>query len=135
MSNIQPLRSGVLSRPDRLRSGGTQGVEKTTQCGATATRTWRVEMLKATAISAALLLTGCATKPQPLTLTIPESLRSPCAKPSPDEVQTVGALAAFSLRQDAALRICSNRGDALVAIIDGANQVVKPKRKKWLGVF
>lgn len=64
-----------------------------------------------------------------LKVSVPDSLRAPCAKPDPEGVATVGDLAAFSLRQDAALRICSARGDALVEVLDGVNKAWK--RKRW----
>lgn len=77
---------------------------------------------------------GCATTtPPPLQIPVPASLRAACEHPAPDAVQTIGQLAAFSLRQDAALDICDARRSALVAIIDGVNP--KPAKKKLFGLF
>lgn len=79
---------------------------------------------------AGLGLAGCQSlRPAPLTITVPSSLRSPCPHPDPVGVMTVGDLASFSIRQAAAISVCSSRGDALVSIIDGVN--VKPKRGWW----
>lgn len=82
---------------------------------------------------AALALTACQTiAPRPATLILPESLRSPCERPDPSKVSTVGDLAGFSLKQDAAISICDARRKAVVEIVDAANP--KPRRKLF-GVF
>lgn len=74
---------------------------------------------------AMLGLGGCATM-QPSPPLLPPSLTSPCPRPAPEAVQTVGDLAAFSVRQDAALIACDAKRAALVAIVQ-----VKPKRGWW----
>lgn len=87
-------------------------------------------------LSLTLGLAACATtNPPPLQIPVPDSLRASCERPSPDAVQTVGDLAAYSARQDAAVRVCDARRAAVVAIVDGANAVVKPKRKKVFGIW
>lgn len=71
---------------------------------------------------------GCnATAPR-ATLTIPQSLRAPCERPDPQGVATVGELAGYSIKQDAAIAVCDARRAAVVAIVDGAQ--AKPK-KRW----
>lgn len=77
-----------------------------------------------------LLLAGCAHQPAKLQIPVPQSLREPCERPNPESVQTVGDLAAYSIRQDAAIKTCSSPGDALVSLIDAANGV---KAKRWWG--
>jgi hypothetical protein len=90
-------------------------------------------------LCAAFLVTGCATATGPMTLTIPVSpvLREACPRPDFQAVQTVGELAAFSVRQEAAVAVCNERRAAAVAVIDAANamgaqmaQQLKP-RKWW----
>lgn len=84
---------------------------------------------------AALALTACAPMtPRLPNITIPESLRSKCEKPTPESVQTIGDLAAFSLRQNAMIEVCDARREAVVSIVDGYNGAVKTKRKLF-GVF
>jgi hypothetical protein len=82
------------------------------------------------------LLPGCAGKPPlPMGLKIPvaQSLREPCPRPEAEFV-TVGDLAAFTVRQEAAISICDARRGAAVATIDAANamqaqfaKALKPK--------
>jgi hypothetical protein len=42
-------------------------------------------------------------------------------------VQTVGELAAFSVRQEAALQVCEARRAAVVSIVDAHRATVEPK--------
>lgn len=72
---------------------------------------------------------GCNTIPRPQTPFVPQSLREPCRRPDPTSVATVGALAAFSVRQDEALSVCDSTRLTLLQIIDGTQP--KPKRKLW----
>lgn len=89
-----------------------------------------------------LPLASCAGKPPPLTsLVIPvaQSLREPCPRPAAEFV-TVGDLAAFTVRQEAAISICDARRGAAVATIDAANamqaQLAKAlKPKPWWHVW
>lgn len=67
--------------------------------------------------------------PKGPTITVPDSLRAKCQSPDPSGVSTVGDLAAHSVRQEAAIRICDERREALVGIIDGANKAQEPKKK------
>jgi hypothetical protein len=65
--------------------------------------------------------------PSPPLLTIPvaESLRTQCPRPEGVEaVRTVGELAAFSVRQEAALAVCDARREALIAGVDAHNALV-----------
>lgn len=72
-----------------------------------------------------LPLAACASPNRaPLILALPvaESLRQPCARPGDVEaVRNVGDLAAFSVRQEAALAVCDARREALVQIVDAHN--------------
>ena len=81
-------------------------------------------------LSLMLGLGACATKtPLRPTLNIPASLREACERPNPEGVKTIGDLAAFSLRQDAAISVCEAKRRAVVEIVDGVQ--VRPKRKRW----
>jgi hypothetical protein len=79
------------------------------------------------AAASALALGGCQTVAVRPTLTVPDSLRATCERPNPEGVATVGDLAAYSLKQDAAIRVCDARRAAVVAIVDSA----QPKKKRW----
>jgi hypothetical protein len=70
---------------------------------------------------------GCAHQPSPLTINVPDSLRSPCERPAIEGVKTVGDLAAVSIRQEAALSVCDARKSAVIAIVDAYKAVVDPK--------
>ena|GEM_PF-6065965 len=64
-----------------------------------------------------------------------ESLRGPCPKPSVD-FATLGDLAAFAIKQEAALSVCEAMKTALVQTIDvhnaAAASLARPPRRKWL---
>jgi hypothetical protein len=45
-------------------------------------------------------------------------LRDPCPRPDRPPQPSVGELAAFSVRQEAAISVCEARKDAAVALID-----------------
>lgn len=79
------------------------------------------------AMAGLLLSTGCVSAPQPVTPIIPESLRARCAGPATAGVETIGQLAAFSVRQEAALQVCDERKAAVVAIVDAHKAVVMPR--------
>lgn len=77
-------------------------------------------------LAGALLSTGCAlTPPKPapgaLRVTVSPSLRGPCPRPTRPADPSVGQLAGFSVRQEAALGICEARKDAVVDIVDAMN--------------
>ena len=74
----------------------------------------------------ALAVAGCATATPPPILTIPVSpaLREPCPRPDFQAVQTVGELAAFSVRQEGALAVCEARRGAAVAVLQQLLQQV-----------
>ena len=74
--------------------------------------------------------TACTTLPGPTRIAIPDSLRAACERPDPAGVATIGDLASFSLRQDAALSICDGRRAAVVAVAD-AYAPPPPKRHWW----
>lgn len=74
-----------------------------------------------------LASTGCASLPPPLTINIPPILREPCPRPDAANVETVGDLAAFSVRQEADLAVCNDRRQALVDIIDAHGRLVAPR--------
>ena len=68
--------------------------------------------------------TACATRPPaPATLQLPvaATLRAPCPRPDRPAAPDTGALAAFSIRQEAAISTCEARKDAAVGVIDAAN--------------
>lgn len=44
---------------------------------------------------------------------------------------TVGRLATYSIQQEADLQTCDARREALVSIIEAANEAQKPKRNWW----
>lgn len=73
-------------------------------------------------LAGALASTACAARP-PLVLTVPvaDSLRAPCPRPAADAVRTAGDLAAFSIRQEAAIGLCEARRDAVLAVVDAHN--------------
>ena len=63
-------------------------------------------------------------------------LREPCPRPDRPQAPTLGALAVFSVRQEAALSTCEARKDAAVALVDAAAASVlapspKVKRPWW----
>ena len=77
-------------------------------------------------------LSACETvQAVPPTVNVPQSLRAECSRPDPSGVISVGDLASFSLRQDAAISECNSARRQLVGIIDQTN----PKRKKLFGLF
>ncbi len=79
----------------------------------------------------ALALSACASPTPPPLLMVPvaRSLREPCPRPAPEAVVTAGDLAAFSLRQEAALSICEARRAALVSVADAHNAAVRDRRR------
>jgi hypothetical protein len=79
--------------------------------------------------------TGCATSTPQLTILVPDSLRQPCASPSPDGVVTVSDLAAHSIRQESALVVCDKARGALVDLIDAQAAIVAPKRRWPMGLL
>jgi hypothetical protein len=79
----------------------------------------------------ALALTACAHQLEPLTITVPAPLDEACPRPDAGEVETIGDLATFSIRQEAALGICEARRAALVSLIEGHRQIVGPKGFQW----
>ncbi len=80
----------------------------------------------------AMGLASCASQPKAVTLTIPASLRADCKGPAgEDRVQTMGDLAAFSLRQEAAILDCNTKRREVVRLADEFNAAVKPKRRVW----
>lgn len=61
-------------------------------------------------------------------ITVPETFRAPCAGPDPAGVLTVGDLAGFSLRQEAALQSCDAKRTGLIALIDATRP---PEKRRW----
>ena len=57
---------------------------------------------------------------------VPQTFRTECAGPATAGVSTVGDLAAFSIRQEAALQTCEAKRAGLVALIDAAQPVKRP---------
>ena len=62
-------------------------------------------------------------------------LRSACPRPDRPATPDAGALAAFSLRQEAAISVCEARKDAAVTVIDAGNaalaSLAKPAARRW----
>lgn len=75
----------------------------------------------------AVALTGCASVPEPVTIEVPQSLRARCEGPATEGVQTVGELAAWGIRSEAALQTCEARREAVVAIVDSHRKAVTPR--------
>ena len=83
--------------------------------------------------------TACATRPlaaaPALQLPVAATLRAPCPRPDRPDAMDVGALAAFSIRQEAALNVCEARKDAAVGVIDAGNAALgalaKPAPRRW----
>lgn len=66
-----------------------------------------------------------------LTVPVATSLRSPCPQPAGEAaVRTAGELAAFSLRQEAALSVCDARREAILAAVDAHNAAAEGLRGK-----
>lgn len=64
------------------------------------------------------------------------TLREPCPRPPIPDRPTVGDLAGFSIRQEAALSVCDARREAAVTVIDAVNKLLTqlsqaPKRRFW----
>ena len=74
-----------------------------------------------------LLSTGCASPLKPLTPIIPQSLRAERRGAPTSGVATVGELAAWGLREEAALNACEIRRAAVVAIVDAHAEAVAPQ--------
>jgi len=72
-------------------------------------------------------LTGCAGLPTSPRLMVPATFRAECAGPATLGISTVGDLAAFSVRQEAALQTCEAKRAGLVALIDAS----QPRKRKW----
>ena len=97
------------------------------------------------AMAGPLLSTACAGTPKPpapgaLRVTVDARLRAPCQRPSRPVSPTVGQLAGFSIRQEAALNVCEGFKDAAVAIVDAQNdaaarqaQALRPRR--WFEIW
>lgn len=79
-------------------------------------------------------LPGCAASVKSLEISVPASLRAVCEGPDPSGVETVSGLAAFSVRQDGALKVCDKSRETLVQIIDASNAAGKPKRS-WRNLW
>lgn len=62
---------------------------------------------------------------------LPDTFRAPCLGPATDGVQTVGDLASFSLRQEAALQSCEAKRAGIVDLVDKAQKPLKPWWKVW----
>lgn len=79
-----------------------------------------------------LCLSACGTvQAVPPKTNVPQSFRADCSRPNPAGIISVGDLASFALRQDAAISECNSVRKRLVEIIDETN----PKRKKRFGLF
>jgi hypothetical protein len=78
-------------------------------------------------------LSACASNPSAPHLTVPQTLRAPCKGPT-SPLRTQADDDALKVRYEEAIVACSKRGDTLVELIDGVNQVVEPKRKRF-GLF
>ena len=73
-------------------------------------------------LAGALALSGCAQTPLILSVPVAQSLRNPCPDVRETEpVRTAGDLAAFSVKQEAALQVCEARRAAILAAVDAHN--------------
>jgi hypothetical protein len=89
--------------------------------------------LMLSALSGLLVLPACASRPpEPLTIQIPAPLNEVCPNAGDaSDVDSVGELASYSLRQEVALARCEARRAALASLIEGHKQIVAPKRSWW----
>lgn len=71
-------------------------------------------------------LPGCASLPTSPRVMVPQTFRTECVGPATSGVATVGDLAAWSIRQEAALQTCEAKRAGLVALIDAAQPVKRP---------
>ena len=92
----------------------------------------------------ALAVAGCATATAtapPISIPISSLLREPCPRPPGYETAvTVGDLAAFSVRQEAAISVCNERRAAVVSVLDAYNSMAaqmaeKLKPRPWWRLF
>ena len=67
------------------------------------------------------------TAPKPVVIQVPESLRKPCERAPVGLLATVGDKDALIIRQEAAVKTCDERGNALVSLIDSHAATVKPR--------
>ena len=61
-------------------------------------------------------------------------LRDPCPRPDRPAAPDLGALAVFSVRQEAALSTCEARKDAAVSLLDAQAAALRPAsraRRPW----
>lgn len=92
----------------------------------------RAPVLTLVLLGAGALLAGCASAPSPGPFTpVAAILRQPCPRPDRPQSPTLGQLAGFSVRQEAAITICEQRKDAAVAVIDAVNAITRPRRPWW----
>ena len=71
--------------------------------------------------------TGCAGLPTAPRLMVPATFRAECAGPATAGVSTVGDLASWAIREEAALQTCEAKRAGLVALIDAS----QPRKRKW----
>lgn len=76
----------------------------------------------------ALVLSGCASLPRQATLTVPQTLREPCARAEAGSLATVGDLGALVIRQEAVVSCTETKRSALVGLIDAYADITKTKR-------
>ena len=77
-----------------------------------------------------LALTGCATA-NPVTINLPMTLKEPCPRAEVGPLETVGDLGALVVQQEAAVKVCDARREAVVSIVEGYNAATRPKRWPW----
>ena len=77
-----------------------------------------------------LALTGCATA-NPVAINLPVTLKEPCPRAEVGPLETIGDLGALVVRQEAAVKVCDARREAVVSIVEGYNAATRPKRWPW----
>ena len=89
-----------------------------------------------------LASTACATRPPaaapPPLPPVAQVLRDPCPRPDRPAAPTLGMLAVFSVRQEAALSTCEARKDAAVALLDAEADALRPAaapQRPWWRVW
>lgn len=92
-----------------------------------------------------LALTDCAptqrlSDPVALRAEVPGAVRAPCPRVPRPDAPTVGELAGFSVRQEAAINVCEAYKDAAVAIMDAHNLMVdqilqRTRPKPWWKIW
>ena len=78
-----------------------------------------------------MALSGCASRPPQVSLTVPPTLREPCARADVGSLATVGDLGSLVIRQEASVSSCETKRAALVGLIDTYAEITRQRRWPW----